>query len=102
MRIDVLTLFPEMFESPLGYSILKRAQQQNIVELITVGGIFKCLADQHIFTWTHIGTQADNTVLAGLLFDNAQAFANAIGHLGERYLIDEINLTTVDGIQLDD
>jgi tRNA (guanine37-N1)-methyltransferase len=33
MRIDVLTLFPEMFESPLSYSILKRAQQQNIVQI---------------------------------------------------------------------
>jgi tRNA (guanine37-N1)-methyltransferase len=33
MRIDVLTLFPEMFESPLGYSILKRAQQQDIVKV---------------------------------------------------------------------
>jgi tRNA (guanine37-N1)-methyltransferase len=31
MRIDVLTLFPEMFESPLNYSILKRAQEQGIV-----------------------------------------------------------------------
>ncbi len=34
MRIDVLTLFPEMFESPLGFSILKRAQQQNIVKIV--------------------------------------------------------------------
>jgi tRNA (guanine37-N1)-methyltransferase len=34
MRIDVMTLFPEMFESPLGYSILKRAQQQNIVKIV--------------------------------------------------------------------
>jgi tRNA (guanine37-N1)-methyltransferase len=34
MRIDVLTLFPEMFESPLGHSIPKRAQQQNIVEIV--------------------------------------------------------------------
>jgi tRNA (guanine37-N1)-methyltransferase len=34
MRIDVLTLFPEMFESPLSYSILKRAQESNIVEII--------------------------------------------------------------------
>jgi len=31
MRIDVLTLFPEMFESPLGCSIVKRAQQQGVV-----------------------------------------------------------------------
>jgi tRNA (guanine37-N1)-methyltransferase len=34
MRIDVLTLFPEMFESPLGFSILKRAQQQDIVKIV--------------------------------------------------------------------
>jgi tRNA (guanine37-N1)-methyltransferase len=33
MRIDVLTLFPEMFESPLNHSILKRAQQQGIVQI---------------------------------------------------------------------
>jgi tRNA (guanine37-N1)-methyltransferase len=33
MRIDVLTLFPEMFESPLRYSILKRAQEQGIVQI---------------------------------------------------------------------
>ena len=34
MRIDVLTLFPDMFESPLAHSILKRAQEQNIVEIV--------------------------------------------------------------------
>jgi len=34
MRIDVLTLFPEMFESPLGYSILKRAREQGLVEIV--------------------------------------------------------------------
>jgi len=31
MRIDILTLFPEMFASPLNYSILKRAQEQGLV-----------------------------------------------------------------------
>jgi len=34
MRIDVLTLFPEMFESPLAYSILKRAQDEKIVKIV--------------------------------------------------------------------
>jgi len=34
MRIDVLTLFPEMFESPLNYSIVKRAQQSRIVRIV--------------------------------------------------------------------
>jgi len=30
----VLTLFPEMFESPLSYSIIKRAQQTGVVEIV--------------------------------------------------------------------
>jgi len=34
MRIDVLTLFPEMFESPLSHSILKRAQDSGIVDIV--------------------------------------------------------------------
>jgi len=34
MRIDVLTLFPEMFESPLNHSILKRALTAGIVEIV--------------------------------------------------------------------
>ncbi|MCF7973571.1 MAG: tRNA (guanosine(37)-N1)-methyltransferase TrmD [Phycisphaerae bacterium] len=34
MRIDVLTLFPEMFESPLNASILKRAQDRNLVQVV--------------------------------------------------------------------
>lgn len=32
MRIDFLTVLPEMFESPLGCSILKRAQTKGLVE----------------------------------------------------------------------
>ena len=33
-RIDVLTLFPEMFESPLRCSILKRAQDAGVVNIV--------------------------------------------------------------------
>ncbi len=33
MRVDVLTLFPEMFESPLGCSILNRAREASLVEI---------------------------------------------------------------------
>lgn len=32
MRIDIITVLPEMFESPLGCSILKRAQDKGLVE----------------------------------------------------------------------
>jgi tRNA (guanine37-N1)-methyltransferase len=34
MRVDVLTLFPEMFESPLSCSILNRAQEASLIEII--------------------------------------------------------------------
>ncbi len=33
MRVDILTLFPEMFDSPLSFSILKRAQDNGKVEI---------------------------------------------------------------------
>ena len=32
MKITILTLFPEMFESYLNNSIIKRAQTKNLVE----------------------------------------------------------------------
>jgi tRNA (guanine37-N1)-methyltransferase len=34
MRIDILTLFPQVFQSPFDSSILKRAQAQRIVEIV--------------------------------------------------------------------
>ncbi|NMB56446.1 tRNA (guanosine(37)-N1)-methyltransferase TrmD [Candidatus Beckwithbacteria bacterium] len=33
MQIDILTIFPEMFESPFSESILKRAQDKNLVQI---------------------------------------------------------------------
>lgn len=34
MRIDILTVLPEMFESPLGCSILHRAQEKGLAEIV--------------------------------------------------------------------
>lgn len=34
MRIDILTVLPEMFESPLGCSILHRAQEKGLAEVV--------------------------------------------------------------------
>ena len=34
MRIDILTVLPEMLESPLGCSILKRAQNKGLAEIV--------------------------------------------------------------------
>ncbi len=36
MRIDILTLFPEMFTAPFEASIIKRAREKNLVEIQTV------------------------------------------------------------------
>ncbi|MBI3950105.1 MAG: tRNA (guanosine(37)-N1)-methyltransferase TrmD [Acidobacteria bacterium] len=33
MRFDILTIFPEMFRGPLDFSILKRAQEQGIIDI---------------------------------------------------------------------
>jgi len=33
MRIDILTLFPEILESPFNYSILKRAKEKGLLEI---------------------------------------------------------------------
>ena len=33
MKIDILTLFPEMFRGPFNESIIKRAQKKNLVEI---------------------------------------------------------------------
>ena len=35
MRIDIITIFPEFFESSLNFSILKKAKEKNIVEIKT-------------------------------------------------------------------
>ena len=33
MRIDILTIFPELFDSPFNHSMIKRAQEKDIVEI---------------------------------------------------------------------
>jgi tRNA (guanine37-N1)-methyltransferase len=34
MKIDILTIFPEMFEGPFGDSIIKRAKEKGLVEIV--------------------------------------------------------------------
>jgi tRNA (guanine37-N1)-methyltransferase len=46
MRIDILTLFPEMFDSPLSHSILKRAREKGVVE-IALWNIRDYTVDKH-------------------------------------------------------
>ena len=46
MKIDILTLFPEMFEGPFKESMVKRAQEKNLVE-INVHNIRNWATDKH-------------------------------------------------------
>ena len=46
MRIDILTLFPQMFQSPLGSGIFKRASDRKLVE-IAVRNIRDYTHDKH-------------------------------------------------------
>ena len=46
MRIDCLTLFPQMFDGPLGHSIIKRALDAGLVEIVLTD-IREYSADKH-------------------------------------------------------
>jgi len=46
MRIDVLTIFPQMFDVPFSFGIFKRAIDQNLVS-INVHNIRDCTSDRH-------------------------------------------------------
>ncbi len=46
MRIDILTLFPQMFDSPFGIGIFKRAVDQNLVR-VNIHNIRDCTHDKH-------------------------------------------------------
>ncbi|MEK6705007.1 MAG: tRNA (guanosine(37)-N1)-methyltransferase TrmD, partial [Bdellovibrionota bacterium] len=46
MRIDILTLFPEMFSSPLGSAIFKRATDRELLK-IAVHNFRDCAHDKH-------------------------------------------------------
>ena len=49
MRFDILTLFPEMFDSPLNQSILKRAREQGLIS-IAIHNIRDYATDKHRIT----------------------------------------------------
>ncbi|MBI5699669.1 tRNA (guanosine(37)-N1)-methyltransferase TrmD [Candidatus Saganbacteria bacterium] len=46
MRVDILTLFPEMFSGPLSESLLKKAQERNLLK-ITLKDIRDFTTDKH-------------------------------------------------------
>ncbi len=94
MRIDILTVLPELLASPLNESILKRAQQKGLAE-IRVHNIRDYTTDKH--------RQVDDYPFggeAGMVMKPEPVFRCIEGLKAERSY-DEVIYTSPDGIRYD-
>ncbi len=92
MRIDILTVVPELLTSPLGESILKRAQAKGLVEIV-VHNIRDYTTDKH--------RQVDDYPFGGEagMVMKPEPVAAAIDALMAERTYDEIIYTSPDGIR---
>jgi tRNA (guanine37-N1)-methyltransferase len=94
MRIDILTVVPELIASPLNESILKRAQQKGLAEIV-VHNIRDYTTDKH--------RQVDDYPFggeAGMVMKPEPVFRCIEGLKSERSY-DEVIYTSPDGIRYD-
>lgn len=94
MRIDILTVVPELLVSPLNESILKRAQRAGLVEIV-VHNIRDWATDKH----RHVDDYPFGGE-AGMVMKPEPVF-RLISHLQSERHYDEVIFTTPDGIQYD-
>lgn len=92
MRIDIITVLPEMFESVLGCSILKRAQDKNLVE-IAVHNLRDYTSDIH--------RKVDDYPFGGEagMVMKIEPVDKCISHLKSEREYDEVVFTSPDGEQ---
>lgn len=93
MRIDILTVLPELLESPFNHSIIKRAQQKKLVEIH--------LHNIRDYT-TYKHKQVDDYAFsggAGMVL-MIEPIANAINKLKSERDYDQVIYTSPDGQQL--
>lgn len=90
MRIDILTVLPEMFESPLGCSILKRAQDKGLAEIV-VHNLRDYTTDRH--------RKVDDYPFGGEagMVMKIQPVEACIQHLRQQREYDEVIFTSPDG-----
>lgn len=90
MRIDILTVLPELFEGPLNHSIIKRAQEKGVIEIV-VHNIRNYSTDKHkrVDDYSYGGD-------AGMVM-TIQPVEAAIEHLKSERHYDEIIYTSPDG-----
>jgi tRNA (guanine37-N1)-methyltransferase len=92
MRIDILTVVPDLLASPLGESILARAQKAGLVEIV-VHNIRDFTSDKH--------RQVDDYPFGGEagMVMMAEPVARAIDSLMAQRTYDEVIYTSPDGIR---
>lgn len=92
MRIDILTVLPEMLTSPLGCSILKRAQDKGLAEIV-VHNLRDYTLNRH--------RKVDDYPFGGEagMVMQIEPIDRAISHLKEQRDYDEVIFTSPDGEQ---
>ncbi|HHW60206.1 MAG: tRNA (guanosine(37)-N1)-methyltransferase TrmD [Bacteroidales bacterium] len=90
MRIDILTVFPEMFIGPFDYSIIKRAKDKGLID-IYIHNLRDFSNDRHrrVDDYPYGGE-------AGMVL-KVEPIANAIEFLNKQRSYDEIIFLTPDG-----
>ena len=94
MRIDILTVLPEMLESPLGCSILKRAQDKGLCEIVV----------HNLRQWsTNKHRKVDDYPFGGEagMVMQIEPVDRAISELKAQREYDEVIFTSPDGEQFD-
>ncbi|GMT44637.1 MAG: tRNA (guanine-N(1)-)-methyltransferase [bacterium] len=94
MRIDIITIFPEMFEGPFSHSIIKRAQDKGLVE-IHLHQLRDYTSDKH--------RKVDDYAFSGGagMVMMIEPVAKVIEKLKNERVYDEIIYTSPDGELLD-
>ncbi|WP_321307036.1 tRNA (guanosine(37)-N1)-methyltransferase TrmD [Marinifilum fragile] len=94
MRIDILTVVPELLESPLNHSIIQRAKDKGVVE-IHIHNIRDFSEDKH--------NKVDDYAFSGGagMVMRLEPVVKAIEYLTDQREYDEIIFTTPDGEQFE-
>ena len=94
MRIDIITVLPELLQSPLNYSILKRAQDKKLVEIV-VHNLGDYSLDKH--------RRVDDYPFGGEagMVMQIEPVDRAITQLKSERNYDEVIFTTPDGERFD-
>ncbi len=94
MRIDIITIFPEMFEGPFGHSIIRRAQDKGLVE-IHLHQLRDYTSDKHHKVDDYAFSGGAGMVMM------IEPVARVIEELKSERVYDEIIYTSPDGELLD-